>query len=79
MYLYNIGVRGLPERDILSLGAMGRGGGGLRKFFRRRRRRRRRPGGMRQEGFEILVNYTCALLRRSCAILHPTRSSMDLL
>ena len=35
-------MRGLPERDISSLGAMGRGGGGLRKFFRRRRRRRRR-------------------------------------
>ena len=39
-----IGVRGLPERDISSLGAMGWGTGGVRKFFhRRRRRRRRRP------------------------------------
>ncbi len=29
---FHMGVRGLPERDILSLGAMGRGVGGLRKF-----------------------------------------------
>ncbi len=38
-----IGVRGVPERDIPSLGAMGWGGGGIWKFFRLRRRRRRPP------------------------------------
>ena len=46
-----VGVRGVPERHIPSLGAMGWGGGGIWKFFRhrrRRRRRRRRPGGVRR-------------------------------
>ena len=41
-----IGVRGMPERDIESLGVMGWGLAAGRRFFRRRRRRRRRrPGG----------------------------------
>ena len=46
-----IGVRGMPERDIESLGVMGWGLDAARKFFhRRRRRRRRRPpkGGVWQ-------------------------------
>ena len=38
----NIGVRGMPERDIGSLGVMGLGLDAARRFFRRRRRRRRR-------------------------------------
>ena len=38
-----IGVRGLPERDISSLGVMGWGAGGVRKFFRHRRHRRPPP------------------------------------
>ena len=37
-----IGVRGMPEQDIESLGVMG-WGLEARKFFRRRRCRRRRP------------------------------------
>ena len=37
-----IGVRGMPERDIGSLGMMGWGLDAARRFFRRRRRRRRR-------------------------------------
>ncbi len=39
----HIGVRGMPERDIESLGVMGWGLDAARRFFRRRRRRRRRP------------------------------------
>ena len=35
-----IGVRGMPERDIESLGVMGLGLEAARRFFRRRRRRR---------------------------------------
>ena len=38
-----VGVRGMPERDIESLGVMGLGLEAAGKFFRRRRRRRRRP------------------------------------
>ena len=38
-------VRGMPERDIESLGVMGWGLDAARKFFRRRRRRRRGPMG----------------------------------
>ena len=38
----HIGVRGMPERDIESLGVMGWGLEAARKFFRRRRRRRHR-------------------------------------
>ena len=41
IYSY-IGVRGMPERDIESLGVMGRGLEAARRFFRRRRRHRRR-------------------------------------
>ena len=37
-----VGVRGMPERDIESLGVMGWGLDAARRFFRRRRRRRRR-------------------------------------
>ena len=37
-----VGVRGMPERDIESLGVMGKGLEAARSFFRRRRRRRRR-------------------------------------
>ena len=37
-----VGVRGLPERDIWFLGAMGMGLDPAGEFFRRRRRRRRR-------------------------------------
>ena len=33
----------MPERDIESLGVMGRGLEAARRFFRRRRHRRRRP------------------------------------
>ncbi len=42
-----VGVRGMPERDIESLGLMGWGLEAARKFFRRHRRcrRRRRPLG----------------------------------
>ena len=36
LILEYVGVRGLPERDISSLGVMGWGAGGGRKFFRRR-------------------------------------------
>ena len=59
-----IGVRGLPKRDISSLGAMGRGAGGVWKFFRRRRRRRRRPGGwgVGEAGGIQTTSYTCAIL-----------------
>ena len=39
----NIGVRGMPERDIESLGVMGWGLEAARRFFRHRRRRRRPP------------------------------------
>ena len=38
-YFY-IGVRGMPKRDIESLGVMGWGLDAARRFFRRRRRRR---------------------------------------
>ena len=34
-----VGVRGMPERDIESLGVMGWGLDAARRFFRRRRRR----------------------------------------
>ena len=40
--MLKIGVRGMPERDIESLGVMGKGPEAARRFFRRRRRRRRR-------------------------------------
>ena len=46
IYTY-IGVRGMPERDIESLGVMGWGLDAARRFFRRRCRRRppaRGPG-----------------------------------
>ena len=37
-----VGVRGMPERDVESLGVMGWGLEAARKFFRRRRCRRSR-------------------------------------
>ena len=39
MFLVLIKVRGMPERDIESLGVMGWGLDAARKFFRRLRRR----------------------------------------
>ncbi len=39
----DIGVRGMSERDIESLGMMGRGLDAVRKFYRRRRTHRRAP------------------------------------
>ena len=44
-----VGVRGMPERDIESLGVMGWGLEAARKFFRRRRRRRRPPPPIKSE------------------------------
>ncbi len=42
-----VGVRGMPERYIESLGVMGWGLEAARTFFRRRRRRRRPPNLVR--------------------------------
>ena len=62
IYIY-IGVRGLPERDMLSLCVMGRGAGGGRKFFRRRRRRRRRRPPSRFSIFPICCPWIKGLCR----------------
>ena len=58
LFVSLVGVRGLPERDISSLGVIGWEVGPGWKFFRcRRRRRRRRPGGGISEFTIILEKY----------------------
>ena len=59
----SIGVRGMPERDIESLGVMGWGLDAARKFFRRRRRRRRRP-----------PNFVCLQHKKSYYVLSKNRN-----
>ena len=72
-----VGVRGMPERDIESLGVMGWGLDAARRFFRRRRRRRRPLGpgpGPRRAGIFVKTKKN----RSEIASGFPPVSRLDL-
>ena len=68
--------KGLPERDMESLGVMGWEAGGGGKFFRRRRCRRHRP----PQKSHRYINLNCCELKYLCAIfrgIHAPRACLQ--
>ena len=57
-----VGVRGMPERDIGSLGVMGWGPGPVQKFCTVTAAAVRHPGGTGRRRFEYM---------QTCVTLHP--------